>query len=207
MCQKLGKIVIFATGELMGSFLFCLVPRCSRGDSDTSRCEKACHACDAGFAVDIATIVILEIEGDKRSACLRRASGQKLVKQPLPRPGMDRCRLRDHAIQIEDERIEAPHIYDNHGQYRRPLSRSTRRTIIGQEVSQITRCIVRARPGSSAPRQPRTMRSLCCAKSTMAAPASPWATARRISVPPLAPPTAHRRARNSCAHAGHSCWG
>jgi hypothetical protein len=59
-------------------------------------------------------------------------------------------------------------------------------------VSRITRRMVRARSGFSAPRQPSTTRSLCRAKSRMAEPGSPCATARRMSMPSRPPPVSGR---------------
>ena len=170
--QKLEKIVILAAGKPVNRCLFRPIPGSPMGTSMPRAARKLRHACEAWFAVDIAAIVGLEVEGDEWGAGLRRLLGKKLVKELLPSAGVDRCRLCDHAVQVEDEGLELSDIDGDHGgRYR--SSRSRRNTITGQMVSRMTRRMVRARSGSSTPRQPRTMRSLRSAARNRRWPSRP----------------------------------
>ena len=123
-------------------------------------------------AVHALTAVITHVEVRPQA---RVEVSEKLVKQLLPSTRMERRCPCDHAVQVEEQGLKAFQINDDHGGRYRSSSRPTRKTITGQTLSRITCRIVRARLGSSAPRQPRTMRSLsfCRAKSTIADPASP----------------------------------
>ena len=90
-------------GKSVTVFVHCSGRRCrpsalarnnAAGSSDG---EKAQDARDARFAIDIAAIISVEVEGDERGACLCHLSGEKLVEQSLPCAGMDRCRLSNNA--------------------------------------------------------------------------------------------------------------
>jgi hypothetical protein len=51
--------------------------------------RKLRHTRHPRFAIDIALIVSLEVEGHEWSTCLRRLPGKELIKQPFPSAGVD----------------------------------------------------------------------------------------------------------------------
>ena len=92
--------------------------------------RKLRHTRHPRFAIDIALIVSLEVEGHEWSTCLRRLPGKELIKQPFPSAGV--ARGLDGFVQ---DSIDIPHIvhrvqlpafqYDIHAPYTWPRSAST----------------------------------------------------------------------------------
>ena len=64
----------------MDAFLFRRFPKIPHGQVDIPGGKKTQHTRHARFAIDIALIVSLEVEGHEWSTCLRRLPGKELIK-------------------------------------------------------------------------------------------------------------------------------
>ncbi len=64
----------------MSGVWFRVSPWLPHGHVDAAGGEEVQHARDARFAIDIATVVSLQIEGDECSSGLGRSLGEEFVK-------------------------------------------------------------------------------------------------------------------------------
>ena len=89
--QKLRSALEVHRGgaRLPNGFLFRRFPKIPHGQVDIPGGKKTQHTRHARFAIDIALIVSLEVEGHEWSTCLRRLPGKELIKQPFPSAGVD----------------------------------------------------------------------------------------------------------------------
>jgi hypothetical protein len=82
---------------------------------DAARGQEAGHAVVAGLAVDVPEIVVGRVERHRCRAFTQGPLVQVVVEQPLPRRRVDARGPRDHAVQVEDHRIEAVRVQQQGG--------------------------------------------------------------------------------------------
>jgi hypothetical protein len=68
------------------------------GQLDSSRHEEGCHAIVTGLAIDVVSVVRVEVKGNERFARLCRPLLKKPIEQLFPGHGMDAGRLRQNTI-------------------------------------------------------------------------------------------------------------
>jgi hypothetical protein len=61
----------------------------------------------AWFAVDVQLIVADDVEWDEWLAARASASGEKAIEHALPCFGVERSRLREHTVKVEEARLDA----------------------------------------------------------------------------------------------------
>ena len=107
--QELDKVVVLAAGKPMHRHSLRLVPRLAQRHVDAPRGQEAQDAVEARLAVDIAAIIGFGVEGDEWNASFPRMPAEELIKQLLPGARVERCRLCDHAVEVENE---GPELFD-----------------------------------------------------------------------------------------------
>jgi hypothetical protein len=86
----------------------------------------------ARLAVDVAAIIGFGVEGGEWNAGLPRMPAEELVKQLLPGARVERCRLCDHAVEVENEGPELLEVDVNHIGFYDGGAGFSRNTITGQ---------------------------------------------------------------------------
>ena len=67
---------------------------------DAPRRQEVADAVDAGLAVDVLVVVVVDVEGLERLA-VRSPSAQEVVEHLLPGRGVDAGRLGEHPVEVE----------------------------------------------------------------------------------------------------------
>ena len=76
------------------------------GQLDAARREERAHAVVARLAVDVLVVVVARVERHEALAGAVRALAQVVVEHLLPRRGMDLRGLRQHAVEVEQARLD-----------------------------------------------------------------------------------------------------
>ena len=77
----------------------------SLGKTDPARCEKVANAVEARLSIDVERVVGVEIERAKVSP-LRAVRSEILVEHLFPARGVQAGGVGDHAVEVEQDRIE-----------------------------------------------------------------------------------------------------
>jgi hypothetical protein len=91
------------------------VGRVSLEQLDTAGGQEAPHPLMAGLAVHVFEVIGVDIERWVRLAAGGLVACEELVERPLPGPRVQRRRLRDHAVHVEDDRVK---LVSSHGRRR-----------------------------------------------------------------------------------------
>jgi hypothetical protein len=95
------EILVFTISQSSNGLGLRTVVGCAMWQLDFSRHEEGGHAIVTGLAIDVASVVGVEVKGNERFARLCRPLLQKPIEQLFPGHGMDAGRFRQDPIQIE----------------------------------------------------------------------------------------------------------
>src|SRR5688572_30113519 len=72
---------------------------------DSSRTQECSYAIVTRLAIDVPSVVRLDVERNERLTGCNRTTFEKRIEQLLPRGRMDAGSLSQHAIHIEQDRV------------------------------------------------------------------------------------------------------
>ena len=115
LAQAVQKSRVLAVAQPADGFQRFVVVRVALGQRDVARRQKAAHPVVTLLAIDVFQIVGFGVERRTGRARLACPAVQKLIEQSLPGDGVQLFGLGDHAVQVEQHRVEVDRGNDGPG--------------------------------------------------------------------------------------------
>ncbi len=106
--QLFGEIAVLQVAQAVNRWRARAILPCAPRQLNSARVEKCGHAVVTRFAIDVASVVGIDVKTDEGFACCCSALLKKAVEQPFPRRGVHAGRLCQHTVEVKQNRVVIP---------------------------------------------------------------------------------------------------